>query len=123
MLPLILNAVTATLGPSGVANGSVTSWTLVSGHGARFGTIPNGYYVPVVVVTPATASPAPEVIWEYAYVTGVSGDVLTVLRAQEDAARFPAGPLAGGLIVAAVATAGFLAQVTAPTNLLRSLVQ
>lgn len=58
-------------------DGSQTSVTLQTGHGARFGTIDAGNHIRVVFLDSAMA------VSEICFVTAVSGDVLTITRGQD----------------------------------------
>lgn len=98
--PIFLNNVASTI--SAVASGATTTVTVAAGDGAKFGAVAAGQYIPIVIVDPSTS---PETVKEYMWVTGVAGDVLTVTRAAESGATYPAGALAAGLTVAAVASA------------------
>jgi len=74
-MELFLNRVWATLA-SGI-NGSTTTLPLTAGHGARFGTIPTGNKVRIVLLD------ATNNVSEIAYVTAISGDNLTITRGQD----------------------------------------
>lgn len=102
IVPLFTNAFSTTLASS-VASGATTSFSLSSVTGLP--TIGTDQYVPAVVVD---ASTTPETVKEYVHITAVSGTTATVVRAAEDATRFPAAALASGLVVAAVVTKGAL---------------
>lgn len=108
LYPQFANGFSTTLASS-VANGSTTSFSLTGTTGLP--TLGTDQYIPMIVVDTSTT---PETIKEVVYVTAITGAgpyTATVVRAAEDASRFPAGALASGLTVAAVTTAGTLSPI------------
>jgi hypothetical protein len=101
LTPVFRNNVWGTLG-SPVANGTTTSFVLATGQGARFGTLGTDEFIPAVVVDTSTT---PETVLEYVYITGITTDTLTVVRAAENAATYPAAAISAGITVAAIYSA------------------
>lgn len=98
--PIFLNNITATLGS--VAAAGTTSFTVGSGEGAKFAGIGTDEYISAVVID---ASTSPETVIEYVNITARATDTLTVERAVQDSATYPAAAIASGKTLVAVARA------------------